>query len=846
MDQKPSDLQPTCPEGAPPAATSCELDLSGVDTILERYPRGESALVMVLQDVQTQYAYLPCEALEHIADRLGVPRTRVFSAATFYRAFSLQPQGRTVVQVCKGTACHVRGAQLLEEELARHLELPRVPGTTDDGAVTLRTVNCVGACAMAPVVIVGDDYHGEVNAGDVRRLARQARKERPQVDQGAEAEVTSSVPRLDSPAALRAQSDRLRDAREALKARLLVCGGPGCLAAGSRKVYQALRDAAAELKLPLEVELSACLHANDAQKGDDGKRLLTLTGCQGLCQQGPLVQLLPEDTLYTKVKPSDAPALLRAHLGGVREERLLSDGAGRADHPFYRGQLLAALDSCWQVDAERLEDYLAIGGFSALAHAIEQLRPAEVLAQVEKSGLRGRGGAGFAAARKWKTALRASEAQGRPPFVLCNGDEGDPGAFMDRAIMEGSPFQVIEGMLLGAFALGSREGYLYVRHEYPLAVERLAAALETCRAAGLCGEQILGSEFSCELHLSRGGGAFVCGESTALMRSIEGKVGEPRAKYVRSAERGLWDAPTVLNNVETWALVPRIIADGPAAFTAIGTERSSGTKAFSLTGAVRRTGLCEVPMGTSLRELVFEIGGGPLPGRSFKAVQTGGPSGGCLPASQLDLPVDFDALAEAGSMMGSGGMIVVDDQTCMVDVARYFVEFLREESCGKCTPCRLGLPQLSALLTKVSRGEAVEADLTAIEQVAKTMAENSLCGLGKSAPNPVLSTLQYFRDEYLAHLAGSCPAGVCRELVQYRITDDCTGCLACLRACPTQTIEGAKKELHRIVQAGCTQCGVCRAVCHYDAVEILSDGAVVVSAQQSPPASAAAGTGGVA
>jgi len=618
-----------------------------------------------------------------------------------------------------------------------------------------------------------------------------------------------------------------------LTARLLVCGGPGCLAAGARDVYEAFRVEAQALGMPLAVELSDCLHGAAEGEGDTSAeaRLLSLTGCQGLCQQGPLVQMLPEDTLYTRVKPSDVAGLLRAHVAGLREERLLGDATGRAEHPFYQGQELVALESLGQVDGERLEDYLAAGGFLGFAKALSDMTPDALIAEVEAAGLRGRGGAGFATARKWRTAAGAAQKEGRPPYILCNGDEGDPGAFMDRAIMEGSPYQVIEGMILAAYALGAKEGYLYVRHEYPLAVERLNKAIATCRAVGLLGDHILGRDLDFDLSVSRGGGAFVCGESTALMRSIEGKVGEPRAKYVRSAERGLWDAPTVLNNVETWALVPKIVADGAAAFAARGTARSAGTKAFSLTGAVRRTGLVEVPMGTTLRELIFNIGGGPLPGRTFKAVQTRGPSGGCLPESMLDLPVDFDALVEAGSMMGSGGMIVMDDQTCMVDVARYFVDFLREESCGKCAPCRLGLPQLSALLTKVCEGRATLSDLDTIEEVAKTMGETSLCGLGKSAPNPVLSTLRYFRDEYLAHLEGRCPAGVCRRLLEYRITEDCTGCLACLRACPTSTIEGEKKERHRIVQEGCTQCGVCRAVCSFHAIEIRSGGAVVVAAK---------------
>jgi len=396
---------------------------------------------------------------------------------------------------------------------------------------------------------------------------------------------------------------------------------------------------------------------------------------------------------------------------------------------------------------------------------------------------------------------------------------------MDRVIMEGAPFQILEGMILGAYALGGRQGYIYVRNEYPLAVERLERAISACRDAGLLGQEILGSGLCFDIHISRGGGAFVCGESTALMRSIEGKVGEPRAKYVRSVERGLYDSPTVLNNVETWALVPGIISGGAEAFAALGTARSSGTKAFSLSGQIRRTGLVEVPMGTSLRKLIFDIGGGVPEGRTFKAVQTGGPSGGCLPEAMLDLPIDFDALTEAGSMMGSGGMIVMDDRTCMVDVAQYFMNFLLEESCGKCPPCRLGLQQISALLGRVTLGEADQQDLETIEEVAQGIAESSLCGLGQSAANPVLSTLRYFRDEYEAHLQGRCPAGVCRALIRYEITGACPGCLLCIKPCPEHAISGAKGEVHSIDQDRCTRCGICLSVCDkYKAVEITSGG----------------------
>jgi len=803
-------------------------DLSRLDDILARYPKDESSLVMVLQDIQSEYNFLPCEALERVASELSVPRTRVFSVGTFYKVFSLEPQGRTVVQVCKGTACHVRGAQLIEDELCRLLEVP-VDGTTGDGKFTIKTVNCVGACAMAPVVVTGRTFHSGVKPARVKTLLRKAERAAGQEAPAEEEQDVRWDHRFDTASDVLSHGAKMAAVRQSLPAQVRVCGGLGCLAAGSLDVHRALEQAAADAGLPISVELGQCRgvceheHEHEHEHGGP-EHLFSLTGCQGLCQRGPLVHLLPQDVLLTGAKPSDAAGIVEALAQGRPPMEALDPERLLGSHPFPRGDDLMALATCGRVHPESLADYLSMGGFESLARALLDKTPEQVLEAVEASGLRGRGGAGFPTGRKWRSAVAAAKKAGRPPYVLCNGDEGDPGAFMDRLIMEGSPFQVLEGMIIGAYALGGREGYIYTRHEYPLAVKRLGKAIEDCRAAGLLGEDILGSGLSFDVQISRGGGAFVCGESTALMRSIEGKVGEPRAKYVRSVERGLHDSPTVLNNVETWALVPYIVRRGPEAFRAVGTKGSPGTKAFSLCGQVRHTGLVEVPMGTTLRELIFDIGGGMPEGRTFKAVQTGGPSGGCLPEDKLDLPIDFDALTEAGSMMGSGGMIVMDGCTCMVDIARYFVEFLEGESCGKCPPCRLGLTQLSHLLRKVSRGEAELADLDAIEDVARGVADSALCGLGTSAPNPVLSTLRYFRHEYEAHLEGRCPAGVCKELIRYEITDDCTGCLLCIKPCPVDAITGAKKEIHLLDQDLCTRCGICRSLCQYDAIKITSGG----------------------
>ena len=633
--------------------------------------------------------------------------------------------------------------------------------------------------------------------------------------------------RIDDTRALASEQKRLTAIREALPRQVMVCAGTGCVAGGALEVFAKLQEATAAAGVRVALSLEAC----DGSHGENDAGLLAVSGCHGFCQLGPLVHILPDDILYTHVRVRDVEAIVGETLGqGEVIERLLyqdpTDGArkrGRGDIGFYHQQLRWVLERCGGVDPERLEDYLATGGYRALAKALGEGSPEAVLDDVDRSGLRGRGGGGFSAGRKWRSALAAKEAlEGDDTlYVICNGDEGDPGAFMDRSIMEGDPFAVLEGMTLGAYALGAREGYIYVRHEYPLAVERLEKALAAAREAGLLGEGILGTEFSFDLRITRGGGAFVCGESSALMRSIAGFSGEPRSKYVHSTERGLFDRPTVLNNVETWASVARIVALGPETFAAVGTERSKGTKAFSLVGKVNNTGLVEVPMGTTLRHIIFDIGGGIIGNRPFKAVQTGGPSGGCLPSCELDLPVDFDSLAEAGSMMGSGGMIVMDDRTCMVDVAKYFVDFLRGESCGKCVPCREGLTQLSHLLDGVTRGEGDEASLEQIQRLCDAMETASLCALGRSAPNPVRSTLTYFREEYLAHLRERrCPGGVCKPLITYSITDECTGCRLCAKSCPTGAITGTKKNLHVLDPELCTRCGVCAAVCNFDAVDV--------------------------
>ncbi len=594
--------------------------------------------------------------------------------------------------------------------------------------------------------------------------------------------------------------------RERAGTSIIVCGGPGCQAAGCGAVVEALQ---AELR---GEGLAETVHVR-------------VTGCHGFCEQGPIMLIEPGNIFYCHLKPADVPEIVSTTLcdGEVVDRLLYTDPVSgnkvrtESEIPFYRLQDRTLLALNRQVDSSSITDYIAIGGYSALAKVLREYGPEEVIREITRSGLRGRGGGGFPTGRKW-AACRA--APGDEKYLICNADEGDPGAYMDRSILEGNPHLVIEGMLIGAWAIGAEQGYIYVRNEYPLAVERARAAVARAREFGLLGDGILGSSLRFDVEVARGGGAFVCGESTALMASLEGKVGEPRAKDVHTVVEGLWNKPTTLNNVETWANIPLILRRGAKWFAEKGTKGSKGTKIFYLTGQVKNTGLVEVAMGTPLRTIVFDIGGGPSDGAAIKAVQTGGPSGGCLPVDQFDLPVDFDALAEAGSMVGSGGMVVMDERTCMVDVAKYFLTFLQDESCGKCVPCRLGIDRMLEIITDITEGRGRHEQLDLLEELADTVRETSLCALGKTAPNPVLSTLRYFREEYEAHITERrCPAGVCRALIEYVIDPDrCVGCGSCLRACPQAAITGEKKLPHTIDPSACGRCGICLSECDYGAI----------------------------
>jgi NADH-quinone oxidoreductase subunit F len=591
-----------------------------------------------------------------------------------------------------------------------------------------------------------------------------------------------------------------------------ICCGTGCLAKGSKEVYEEMKAQIAKLGANAEVSVK-----------------LKATGCDGLCEKGPVLKIYPDDIAYFKVKVEDVEDVVKKTLmnGEIIEKLLYFETATKQrlrnhkESEFCKRQYKIALRNVGEIDPISLEDYVERGGYKALRKAIANMKPEDVLGEISKSGLRGRGGAGFPTGRKWKTAADIDTA---PIYVVCNGDEGDPGAFMDRSIMEGDPNSVIEGMTLCAYAVGGTNGFAYIRDEYGLAVENMQKAINKAKEENLLGNNILGTDFSFDIQIVRGGGAFVCGESTALMSSIEGMVGEPRAKYIHTTEKGLWGQPTVLNNVETWANVPVIIEKGGDWYHAIGTmEKSKGTKVFSLVGKVKNTGLVEVPMGTTLREIIYDIGGGVLNDRKFKAVQIGGPSGGCLPAEYLDLPVDYDTLVKADSMMGSGGMIVMDDRTCMVDVTRYYLSFLAEESCGKCVPCREGVKRMLEILTDMCNGDGKEGDIEELLEICSMTSKASLCSLGKSAANPVKAAIRYFRDEFEEHIKNKrCRAGVCKKLTTFGIdADKCKGCDMCKKNCPADCITGEIKKPHTIDADKCLRCGNCMNICKFNAVKVL-------------------------
>jgi len=618
--------------------------------------------------------------------------------------------------------------------------------------------------------------------------------------------------RINSPAELEEFRKGILSKRDPNKPCITLCSGSACHASGSGDVAASLEEEIKKQGLSAEVDIRR-------------------TGCHGFCERGPIIVIHPEEICYFQIEPKDVPEIISQTIKEKKiiERLLYTDPETHekiiheSEIPFYKHQERLVFGSNGSIDPKSIDDYLAIGGYAALAKSLSGMSAEQVLEEVKKSNLRGRGGGGFPAGRKWEGSRDAPE---KIKYVIVNADEGDPGAYMDRALLEGNPHAILEGLTIGAYAIGSHEGYIYVRQEYPLAVENINIAIKQAEDYGFLGKNILGSGFDFIVKVHQGAGAFVCGESTALMTALEGRAGEPRPKYIRSNIKGLWDRPSVLNNVETWANVPLIINKGADWFTQLGTAGSKGTKIFSLVGKITNTGLVEVPMGTSLKDIIYKIGGGIPGGKKFKAVQTGGPSGGCIPEDLLNLEVGFDELTDAGSMMGSGGMIVMDEDTCMVDVARYFINFLTDESCGKCVPCREGLRQMLKILTNITEGKGKEGDIKLLEELSETAKEAALCALGKSAPNPFLSTLRYFRNEYEAHIMKKqCPALSCKELISYHIDPaECQACMICLKKCPAEAIVGGKNKIHVVDQEKCTKCGTCFEACppRFGAVKKIS------------------------
>jgi NADH-quinone oxidoreductase subunit F len=780
-----------------------DLDLTFVDETIERLGSRPEAVIPILQAIQGHYRYLPTEALERVCKLTAITPATISGVATFYSQFRRRPVGRHMISVCHGTACHVKGSERIQDTLERRLGIEPGQDTDPKGLFTIRQVACLGCCTLAPVMQIDGVTYGHLTSFRIAEvlddfLARQ---------QGGPEPVARPAAAADGP---------LGEIRIGV--------GSCCIAQGSGQVQEAIRQALA---------------------ASGARAVVKPVGCVGMCHQTPLVELVPagggRTRLFAKVQAQSAAEIVLAQFKpkglsrrlGYRVsrwlDRLLSDEAGdpveRHAIDVRDGQVCAflgrqqhvATEYCGQLAPTDLDEYIRHHGFEALRHCLERLSPEEIIEETRASGLRGRGGAGFPTGLKW-AAVR--KAQGDRKYLICNGDEGDPGAFMDRMLLESFPSRVIEGMAIAARAVGANEGIFYIRAEYPLAVKRITEALRQCRERGLLGERVMQSSFRLELRIQEGAGAFVCGEETALLAALEGRRGTPRLRPPYPAECGLWGKPTSVNNVETYAVVPWILRHGAAAFSRLGTTQSKGTKVFALAGKIRRGGLIEVPMGVTVRQIVEEIGGGVAGGKRFKAVQIGGPSGGCVPAELADTPVDYEALAELGAIMGSGGMVVLDENDCMVDIARYFLRFTQEQSCGKCTFCRVGTRRMREVLDRICAGVGKPGDLEELEQLSKCIGAASVCGLGRTAPNPVLSTLRYFRPEYEAHLAGRCPAGRCKALIAYRIDEKCIGCTLCAQQCPADAIPMTPYALHVIDQEKCTRCDTCRQICPVGAVVV--------------------------
>ncbi len=772
-----------------------------VDGVVAGIGKEPDKVIPILQAIQGKYNYLPEPALKRVCEITTITEAQITGISTFYSQFRHQPVGKHIIRVCVGTACHVKGAKQVYDGFRRELGLEKGIDTDAQKLFTVEEVACLGCCTLAPVVQIDDVTYGHVETGKVAEIIEDFKNLAP-----SEEKIVREV------------------TEEGISQGEIRIGlGSCCIASGSSGVKEELEKTLAGNKIKVDVKQ---------------------VGCVGVCNQVPMMEIHKKGeaaAYYTKINANEVRDIIEKHF---RSESWMSRFKNRfynyaenltfSDIPkssnrynaneehtpiseFLKGQVNIATEYRGEIKPSDFEEYLTKHGFEAFKKCLNELSADEIISEIEKSGLKGRGGAGFPSAIKWKMVQNAKSDQ---KYIICNGDEGDPGAFMDRMLLESYPFRIIEGILIGAYAVGATEGRLYIRAEYPLAVKRIKEGLEICKSKGLLGENILGSDFSFELKVFEGAGAFVCGEETALIASIEGKRGIPQLRPPYPAEKGLWDKPTLINNTETFSLIPYIIRNGAEAFSKIGTEKSKGTKVFALAGKINRGGLIEVPMGITIKQIIEEIGGGIANGKQFKAVQIGGPSGGCIPASMSDTTIDFDSLKEVGAMMGSGGLIVLDESDCMVDIAHYFLSFTQEESCGRCTFCRIGTQRMLEILEKIKTGKGKLSDLDLLEQLAINTQKGSICGLGRTAPNPVLSTLKYFRHEYEAHINGECPSGKCEELIRYEINDNCTGCTKCAQRCPVDAIEAKPYELHKVDNELCIKCDICKQICPVDAVEI--------------------------